>query len=58
MVVSLAEEVFQRQAELAQNFQDSAFASDEYQEWRSDLVRGMNSQVVALNDELISVRHH
>lgn len=58
MVVSLAEKVFQRQAELAQIFQDSAFASDEYQEWRSDLVRGMNSQIVALNDELISVRHH
>lgn len=58
MVVSLAEKVFQRQAELAQIFQDSAFASDEYQEWRSDLVRVLNGQVIALNDELISVRQH
>lgn len=58
MVVSLAEKVFQRQAELAQLFQDSAFASDDYQEWRSELVHVMNSQVIALNDELIRVRQY
>lgn len=58
MMTSLAEKVFQRQAELAQIFQDSAFASDEYQEWRSELVRVMNGQLIALNDELISVRQH
>lgn len=58
MVVSLAEKVFQRQAELAHIFQDSAFASDEYRKWRSDLVRVLNGQVIALNDELISVRQH
>ena len=38
--------------------QNGAFASDEYQTWRKELVKTMHSQVVALNDELFTVRRH
>lgn len=58
LAVSVAEQIFCRQAELAMLLQDGAFASDEYQAWRKDLVKTMHSQVVALNDELFTVRKH
>lgn len=58
LVVSVAEQVFARQAELAMLFQESTFADDEYQTWRAQLVETMRSQVVALNDELFTVRQH
>lgn len=38
--------------------QESAFAADDYQSLRQELVDTMRSQVVALNDELFSVRRH
>ncbi len=56
MGASLSEMVFCRQAELAQDFQGSAFAADEYQTWRSELVSTMHYQVVDLNEDLVSVR--
>lgn len=56
MGASLSEMVFCRQAELAQCFQTSAFASDEYQTWRAELVSTMHYQVIDLNEDLVSVR--
>lgn len=58
IALSLTEQVFQRQAELAMLMQESAFAADDYQSLRQELVDTMRSQVVALNDELFSVRRH
>lgn len=55
---SLSEKVFIRQAQLAKSFQDSVYAADEYQHWRSELVSTIHYQVVDLNNELISVRLH
>lgn len=56
--ISLAEHVFSLQAELAKCLQESAFSSDEHQSWRTNLVETLRSQVVALNDELFTVRQH
>lgn len=58
IALSLTEQVFQRQAELAMLMQESALAADGYQSLRQELVDTMRSQVVALNDELFSVRRH
>lgn len=58
IALSLTEQVFQRQAELVMLMQESAFAADDYQSLRQELVDTMRSQVVALNDELFSVRRH
>ncbi len=55
---SLAEKVFCRQATLVKGLQQSAFASDEYQRWRSSMVEEIRYQVVDLNEELVSVRLH
>lgn len=58
LTVTVAEQVFNRQAELAMLFQESTFASDDYQIWRQELVETMHGQVVALNDELFTTRQH
>ncbi len=55
---SLSEIVFCRQAELVKGLQQTAFASDEYQEWRSDMASAIHYQVVDLNEDLVSVRLH
>ncbi len=55
---SLSEAVFLRQVQLVKNFQDSAFAADEYQGWRSDLVSEIHYCVMELNEDLVSVRLH
>lgn len=55
---SLSETVFARQATLVQRLQGSAFAEDDWQSWRSDMVKTIHYQVVDLNDELVSVRLH
>lgn len=55
---SLSETVFARQATLVQRLQGSAFAEDDWQSWRSDMVKAIHYQVVDLNDELVSVRLH
>lgn len=53
---SLSETVFTRQAHLARTFQGSAFAGDEYQQWREQMVSTIHCQVTGLNDELVVVR--
>ncbi|MEQ2957732.1 type I restriction-modification enzyme R subunit C-terminal domain-containing protein [Slackia piriformis] len=58
LAVTVAEQVFVRQAELAAALQGNAFSGEEYQAWRAQLVETMRSQVVALNDELFTVRSH
>ncbi len=55
---SLSETVFCRQAALVKGLQQSAFAADEYQTWRSEMVSTIHYQVVDLNNELVSVRLH
>ena len=55
---SLSETVFCRQATLVKDLQQSAFAADEYQNWRTDMVNEIHYQVVDLNEELVSVRLH
>lgn len=55
---SLSETVFVRQAQLAKTFQEGAFAADDYQEWRSELVSELHYCVMDLNDDLVSVRLH
>lgn len=58
LAVTVAEEVFCRQAELAKVLQESAYSAPEYQNWRKELVNTLRSQVVALNDDLFTVRLH
>lgn len=53
---SLSETVFARQATLVKDLQQSVFSSDDYQQWRGDLVSTIHYQVENLNDELVSVR--
>lgn len=53
---SLSENIFGKRIRLAVAMQDSAFADDCYQQWRQELVTECNSQVLALNTALISVR--
>ena len=58
LAVTVAEEVFCRQAELAKVLQESAYSAPKYQNWRKELVNTLRSQVVALNDDLFTVRLH
>lgn len=58
LAVTVAEQVFSRQAELAMLLQQNAFAADDYQMWRKQLVETMCGQVAELNDELFTVRQH
>lgn len=58
---SLSEAVFARQAQLVVDFQHAAFAGDEWQDWRSDLVSTIHYQVVELAEdygELVTTRLH
>ena len=55
---SLSETVFCRQATLVKDLQQSAFAADKYQNWRTGMVHEIHYQVVDLNEELVSVRLH
>lgn len=58
IAITLSEQIFNRQAELIQIFQNNIFADDTYQTWRKELVETLRSQAVALNDELFTVRQH
>ena len=58
LTVTVGEQVFNRQAQLAMILQESAFSGDDYQAWRAQLVGTLQSQVVALNNKLFTVRHH
>ncbi len=55
---SLSELVFVRKATLVKGLQQGAYAGEEYQSWRSEMVGEIHYQVVELNDELVSVRLH
>ena len=48
---TVAENVFCRQTELIKEFQSSAYAADEYQEWRQEMVSAIRYQVVSLVPE-------
>ena len=53
---SLTENIFGKKVRLAVALQDSAFAGDEYQAWRSEIVTECHAQVAELQPELIAVR--
>ena len=55
---TLSENIFGKQIRIAVALQESAFAGDDYQSWRSELVDTCYSQVLALNTDLIAVRLH
>ena len=53
---SLTENIFGKKVRLAVMLQESAYADDAFQAWRSELVGECFTQVQALNTDLISVR--
>lgn len=55
---TLSENIFGKQIRIAVALQESAFAGDDYQSWRSELVETCYSQVLGLNTDLIAVRLH
>ncbi len=55
---SLSETVFCRQATIVKGLQQAVYATDEYQQWRCELVGIIHGQVAELNDELVCVRLH
>ena len=55
---SLSENIFGKQVRLAVLLQESAYAGDDYQAWRSELVGACFAQVQELNTDLIAVRLH
>lgn len=53
---TLSENIFGKQIKIAMALQESAFARDDYQSWRNELVETCHKRVTALNPELISVK--
>jgi type I restriction enzyme, R subunit len=53
---TLSENIFGKQIKIISLLQESAYAREDYQGWRNELVKTCHSQVVALNPELISVK--
>ena len=53
---SLSENIFGKQIRLAVALQEGAFAGDDYQAWRAELVDGCHAQTQALNRDLIAVK--
>lgn len=53
---SLSENIFSKQTRLAVLLQESAYAGDDFQAWRKELVAVCHDQVAALSMELIAVR--
>ena len=53
---SLTENIFGKKVRLAVMLQESAYAGDDFQAWRSELVEECFAQVQALNTDLIAVR--
>ncbi|MCI6149761.1 MAG: DEAD/DEAH box helicase family protein [Flintibacter sp.] len=53
---TLSENLFGKQVRLAMALQESAFAGEDYQVWRGELVDTCHRQVVALNSDLIAVK--
>ncbi len=53
---SLSENIFCKKIRLAVAMQESTFADDNYQNWRNQLVKESNEQVLLLNPEIVSVK--
>jgi type I restriction enzyme R subunit len=53
---TLSENIFGKRIKLAVLMQESAFADDSYQTWRTELVETCHDQVKALNSDLVEVR--
>lgn len=53
---TLAENIFGKQISLIMALQDGAFAEEEYQNWRKEMIAICHEQVSALNQEIISVK--
>ena len=53
---TLSENIFGKQIKIAMALQESAFAEEDYQAWRNELVESCHRQVLALNPNLISVK--
>ena len=53
---TLSENIFGKQVKIAMALQEGAFAGEDYQAWRDELVEGCHRQVAELQPELISVK--
>ena len=53
---TLSENIFGKQIKIAMALQESAFAGEDYQMWRSEIVNACHKQVMALNSDLIAVK--
>ena len=53
---SLSENIYGKRVKLISLLQESAFAEEKFQDWRSELVAVCHGQVAALNRELVEVR--
>ena len=53
---TLSENIFIKQIKLAMALQESHFADEKYQSWRTELVKGCQGQVNALQTELVAVK--
>ncbi|RHR10999.1 DUF4145 domain-containing protein [Pseudoflavonifractor sp. AF19-9AC] len=53
---TLSENIFGKQVKIAMALQESAFAGEDYQAWRDELVQSCHGQVAELQPELISVK--
>ena len=53
---TLSENIFGKQIRIAMALQESAFAGEDYQAWRNEIVDTCHKQVTALNSDLIAVK--
>ncbi|HIS60033.1 MAG TPA: DEAD/DEAH box helicase family protein [Candidatus Faecousia faecipullorum] len=53
---TLSENIFGKQVKIAMALQEAAFAGEDYQVWRQELVAVCHGQVLNLNPDLISVK--
>ena len=53
---TLSENIFGKQIKIAMALQESTFAGEDYQMWRSEIVNTCHKQVMALNADLIAVK--
>lgn len=53
---TLSENIFGKRIKIAMALQESAFAGEEYQAWRDEIVDTCHKQIEELNQELISVK--
>lgn len=55
---SLSENIFSKQIKIMMALQESTFAEADYQAWRSEIADTCHRQIIALNPDLIAVKHH